>query len=116
MGKGSAMKKFWVRGLIGCLIIAAAVVVGRYAIGDDEEGDGPGDCTNMVADSSWGDDGDQNDQGDDEGDSVEVVFGDESGTPFPDGLNPMALLNLSISDSNGVVVLSGDFMNLSVTE
>jgi hypothetical protein len=92
------------------------IVLGTFdftGTGDNEEDDSSGDGTNMVAGSAADGSSDQNDQGDNEGDSAEIVFGDESGTPFPDGLNPMALLSLSISDTNGNVVLSGDFTNLS---
>jgi hypothetical protein len=60
----------------------------------------------MVMTNSMG----ENDQGENENE-IEIEFGTEEGLPLPDGLNPMDIGSISISDSNGAVVLTGDFMN-----
>ena len=52
----------------------------------------------------------ENDQGENENET-EIEFGTEQGLPLPEGLNPMDIASVSISDSNGAVVLTGDFMD-----
>ena len=66
------------------------------------------------ADDNMDDDnqGDDNDQGEDEGD---VEFGTDTGLPLPADLNPMDIASVSISDGDGNVVLTGDFMNVAAT-
>jgi hypothetical protein len=52
--------------------------------------------------------GDDNDQG---GNENEAGSSAEEGLPLPDDLNPMDVGSISISDSNGAVVFTGDFMD-----
>ena len=38
-----------------------------------------------------------------------VVFGGKNGTPFPDGFNPLDIGSITLSDANGLALLTGSF-------
>ena len=96
------------------------LLAGTYTVSVTKESDassvtlGTFDVSASVMDDDMNDDdqGDDNNQGDDEGD---VEFGTDEGLPLPADLNPLDIASVSISDGEGHVVLTGDFMNVAAT-
>ena len=90
------------------------LLAGTYTVSVTKESDassvtlGTFDVSASVMDDDMGDD----DQGEDEGD---VEFGTDEGLPLPADLNPLDIASVSISDGDGHVVLTGDFMNVAAT-
>ena len=93
---------------------ANATVLGTMAAGSDDDDDDLFD--DHGGDRKHGEDGDSDDSGDDSGDDNGGRRGggddDDDGEaefPVPAGINPFDIGGISITDSNGIEVLHGDF-------
>jgi hypothetical protein len=80
----------------------SSVDLGQFSVGSTNHGEG----------DDGNDDGDDDGNGDDNGQDCHwAVFLDPSSIPLPSDLDPMDIAQILISDTNGVVLLTGDFVN-----
>jgi hypothetical protein len=91
-----------------------SVVLGSFDTSASNQTDGVGtDNQDVQSNDGESDQQGQNGPQDQSGDVNNVEFGGDTGLPLPVDLNPMDIAMISVTDTQGVVLLVGDFSNLS---